>query len=238
MQPNLVVRTYAPVRRFITMGVGVLLAIFSLYAAYELGRFDAGYDRMAASQQRTELEVEIRRLEKSNRDLRARLATLETMRVGHERERAEVARTIVDLQARLARQQQDLAFYRGIVTQSAGALGVKIQQLRIESADAPRRYRVRLTLVQAGRPESAVSGTVSLKVDGATGGAGASHELASLTGQKQSELPFNFRYFENFEQEIALPEGFTPEKVTVVVRAARKGVTPLTQSFLWKVDAA
>jgi hypothetical protein len=238
MQPNLVVRTYAPVRRFITMGVGVLLAIFSLYAAYELGRFDAGYDRMAASQQRTELEVEIGRLEKSNRDLRARLATLETMRVGHERERAEVARTIVDLQARLARQQQDLAFYRGIVTQSAGALGVKIQQLRIETADAPRRYRVRLTLVQAGRPESAVSGTFSLKVDGATGAGGASHELASLTGQKQSELPFNFRYFENFEQEIALPEGFTPEKVTVVVRATRKGVTPLTQSFAWKVDAA
>lgn len=238
MQPNLVVRTYAPVRRFITMGVGVLLAIFSLYAAYELGRFDAGYDRMAASQQRTELEVEIGRLEKSNRDLRARLAALETMRVGHERERAEVSRTILDLQGRLARQQQDLAFYRGIVTQSAGALGVKIQQLRIENADAPRRYRVRLTLVQAGRPESAVSGTVSLKVDGAAGSAGASHELASLTGQKQSELPFNFRYFENFEQEISLPEGFTPEKVTVVVRATRKGVTPLTQSFPWKVDSA
>jgi len=238
MQPNLVVRTYAPVRRFITMGVGVLLAIFSLYAAYELGRFDAGYDRMAASQQRTELEVEIGRLEKSNRDLRTQLAALETMRVGHERERAEVARTIVDLQGRLARQQQDLAFYRGIVTQSAGALGVKIQQLRIENADAPRRYRVRLTLVQAGRPDSAVSGTLSLKVDGAAGGSAASHELASLTGQKQSELPFNFRYYENFEQEIALPEGFTPERVTVVVRATRKGVTPLTQTFAWKVDAA
>jgi hypothetical protein len=238
MQPNLVVRTYAPVRRFITMGVGVLLAIFSLYAAYELGRFDAGYDRMAASQQRTELEVEIGRLEKSNRDFRARLAALETMRVGHERERAEVARTIVDLQARLARQQQDLAFYRGIVTQSAGALGVKIQQLRIENADAPRHYRLRLTLVQAGRPDSAVTGTLSLKVDGATGAGGASHELASLTGLKQSELPFNFRYYENFEQEIALPEGFTPERVTVVVRATRKGVTPLTQSFPWKVDAA
>jgi hypothetical protein len=238
MATNLVVRTYAPARRIVTLVALSFLAVLALYAAYELGRFDAGYDRLAVSQERTELEVEIGRLETMNRDLRVKLAELETLRVGQARERSEVARTIGDLQAQVAKQQQDLAFFRGIVTQSAASPGVKIQQLRIAQGDAPGRYRVRITLVQAGRPDAAVSGAVAVKLEGDAAGRAATYDLAALTTAKQGELPFNFRYFENFDQEITLPPGFAPERVTVVVRASRKGVTPLTQSFLWKVDAA
>ena len=52
------------------------------------------------------------------------------------------------------------------------------------------------------------------------------------------ELPFNFRYFQNFEQEIAIPAGFAPERLTVEVRSGKKGVSPVTQTFPWNVDAS
>lgn len=237
MARNLVVRTYAPARRIITLSALVLFTLTAVYATYELGRFDAGYDRLAVSQARTELEVAIERLEQMNQELRAKVADLETLRVGQARERAEVARTIGDLQAQLARQQQDLAFYRGIVTQGAAAPGLKVQQFRIVRTDSPGRYRVRFTLVQSARPDSAMSGVATFRLEGESAGRPAVHELATLTGDKQGELSFSFRYFENVDQEIALPRGFTPERVTVNVRTSRKGVTPLTQSFLWKVDA-
>jgi hypothetical protein len=58
-----------------------------------------------------------------------------------------------------------------------------------------------------------------------------------MTAGRQRDQPFNFRYFENFDQQITLPEGFRPERLTVEVSSERKGVTPLTQSFLWRVDA-
>jgi hypothetical protein len=238
MAANLVVRTYAPARRIITISALVLFGAVAIYGAYELGRFDAGYDRLAVSRERTELSVGIDRLEATNRELRAKVADLETLRVGQARERAEVARTIGDLQAQLARQQQDLAFYRGIVTQSATGLGVKIQQLRIARTDTPQRYRVRLTLVQSARAESVMSGVATFKVEGETPTGSVVHDLAALTDGKRDELTFNFRYFENLDQEIDLPAGFTPQRLTVDVRASRKGVTPLTQSFLWKVDPA
>jgi hypothetical protein len=235
---NLVVRTYAPARRIITISALALFGAIAIYGTYELGRFDAGYDRLAASRQRTELEVAIERLEETNQELRAKVADLETLRVGQARERAEVQRTIGDLQAQAARQQQDLAFYRGIVTQSASGLGVKIQQVRIARTESPQRFRVRLTLVQSARPDSAMSGVATFKVEGVSHSGAAVHDLADLTGGKRGELTFNFRYFENLDQEIELPQGFTPERLTVDVRATRKGVTPLTQTFLWKVDPA
>jgi hypothetical protein len=53
---------------------GVLIGVFALYVVYELGRYNAGYDRQAVAQQRTELEVQIEHLEKANREMRTRLA--------------------------------------------------------------------------------------------------------------------------------------------------------------------
>lgn len=233
-----VVRTYAPARRVLTVIALTLLGLFALYVVYELGRFDAGYDRLAVSQERAEHEVTTDRLEKANRELRTRLAELDTIRVGRAREQAEVSRTIGDLQAQVARQTQELAFYRGIVAQTAVSLGVKIQQLRIAAADKPGRYRVRLTLVRSVRPEDVVSGTLVLGAEGASGGQPGALDLAALTGGKLRELPFTFRYFENFDQDIAIPAAFQPERLTVEVRSSRKGVSPLTQTFPWNVDAS
>src|SRR3982074_2757249 len=61
---------------------GVLIGVFALYVVYELGRYNAGYDRQAVAQQRTELEVQIEHLERANRELRTRLRALSHIRLG------------------------------------------------------------------------------------------------------------------------------------------------------------
>src|SRR6266403_2550795 len=93
-KPSLVVRAHAPRRGAILIAALTLVGIFVFYVVYELGRYNAGYDRLAVAQERAEHEVDIGRLEKSNRELRTRLAELDTIRVGREREQVEVARAI------------------------------------------------------------------------------------------------------------------------------------------------
>jgi len=235
---NLVVRTHAPMRRVLTVIALTFLAAFALYVVYELGRYDAGYDRLAVSQERAEHEVNIDRLEKANRELRTRLAELDTIRVGRAQEQAEVSKSIGDLQQQVARQTQELAFYRGIVAQSAVSPGVKVQQLRIGAGSKPGRFVVRLNLMRSQRPEDVVTGSLAFTAEGANGERPGSLDTGALTGGKLKELPFNFRYFQNFEQEIAIPAGFTPERLTVEVRSGKKGVSPTTQTFPWNVDAS
>jgi len=235
---NLVVRTHAPARRVLTVTALTLLGAFALYVVYELGRYDAGYDRLAVSQERAEHEVSIDRLEKANRELRTRLAELDTIRVGRAQEQAEVSRAIGELQAQVARQTQELAFYRGIVAQSAVSPGVKVQQLRIAQGSKPGRFVLRLNLMRSQRPEDVVSGSLALTAEGLRGQQAGSLDTAALTGGKLKELRFNFRYFQNFEQEIAIPSGFVPERLTVEVRSAKKGVSPVSQTFPWNVDAS
>jgi hypothetical protein len=238
-RPSLVIRTHAPARRLVIAAIVTVVAAFAMYIVYELGRFNAGYDRLEAAQQRTELEVEIERLAKSNREVRTQLAELDTIRIGRAREQAEVTRTIGDLQAQIAHQTQELAFYRGIVAQSAAAVGVKVQQVHITPGNKAQRYVVHISLVRSVRPDSVAIGSVALSIDGATSdGKPSTLDLASLTPGKQKELPFNFRYFENLDQEVALPAGFQPEKVALEVRSNKKDVAPASQSFPWSVDAS
>lgn len=234
---SLIVRAHAPWRRVVLVSVLALLVALVLYVVYEWGRYDAGYDRLAVGQQRVESDVAVQRLEKANRELRTRLAELDTVRLGRAREQSELARTIGDLQAQVARQAQELAFYQGIVEQnSTPALGVKLQQPRISTGRVAGRYRVRIALVRAGRPDDVVNGTIRLSVDGNSAGTSKTLNMSELMPDRQRELPINFRYFENFDQEIALPSGFEAERLTIELRSSRKGVTPLTQTFLWSVD--
>ena len=234
----LVVRQRAPLLRNALFVATVLIGVFALYVVYELGRYNAGYDRQAEAQQRTELEVRIEYLEKDSRQLRTQLAEAETVRAGQAQEQAEVARAMGDLQAQVARQSQELAFYRGVVAQGAATIGIKIEQLRIVAGTRPATFIVHLSLVRSGRSDTDASGTLSLSLDGSVDGAARTLDLASLTGGRVRELRYSFRYLENFDQELGVPLAFKPEQLAIELHSSRHELAPLSQTFLWNVEAS
>lgn len=234
---KLVVRTYAPARRWIILSILVLLAGLALYVMFELGRYKAGYDALQAAAQRDGLQQQIEKLERAQHELHVQLAAAEQARVAEGQERAEVARTIGELQAQVARDQQEMGFYRGLVAQPGqpAADAVRVQQFRIATMPGEQHYELRFSLSRTQRPEEAVNGTIAITVDGTRAGTSASADLSELTGGK-GELPFNFRYFAAIEQPITLPGDFKPDHVTIEVRPGRKGVATYRQTFVWYAD--
>jgi hypothetical protein len=233
---SLVVRQRTSALQTAVLIAGVLIGVFALYVVYELGRYNAGYDRQAVAQQRTGLEVQIEHLEKAIREMRTRLAELDTIRVGRAREQAEVARTMGDLQAQVARQSQELAFYRGVVAQGPTSVGVKIEQLRITAGQHPATYIVHMSLVRSGRDDAPATGRVQLSLDGTAAEGARTLDLAALTAGRQRELRYNFHYLESFDQELTVPPSFKPERLNVEVSSGR--LAPLSQTFLWSVEAS
>jgi hypothetical protein len=236
LPPKLVVTTYAPTRRWITIVVLVLIVAGGVYGMFEFGRFRGGYDVVAGLRQRAELRSEISAQESTISELRAKVALLESSTVGQTREREEVQRTIGDLQAQVARANQELAFFRGIVTQNANSAEVKIQQARMVATATANKFRILVTLVQPMKPDSVVGGVVVLSVDGEVDGKPGRADFATLSGGKRREIPFTFRYLENIEEEITVPPGMKPEQLLVEVRSSRRGSAPVQQSYVWSVD--
>ncbi len=236
LPPKLVVTTYAPGRRWITIIVLLLIVAGGVYGMFEFGRYSAGFDSVAALKQRASLRREIEAHEVTILELRAKVAQLESSTVGQTREREEVQRTIGELQAQVARANQELAFFRGIVTQNANSAEVKIQQARMVATSTANKFRIRLTLVQPMKPDSVVSGVVVLSVDGEVDGKPGRADFATLSGGQRREIPFTFRYLENIDQEVTVPPGMKPSQLLVEVRSNRRGSAPVQQSYVWSVD--
>jgi len=237
---KLVVRTYAPARRWMILGSALLLGAVSLFLAFEVGHQQAGFDGIKAAQQRSALQARLSAQDQTLHEMRVQLAADASTQVSQGRERTELARTIGELQAGLARAQQDLEFYRAIANPAAANRqgSVRVQQFRVLTADvAAHTFTLRFALDRPTRPEETTTGTVGVTVDGERAGAAASLTLATLSTDKTKELAYSFRYFTNVEQLITLPADFKAERVTIEIRSAQKSTPPYRQTFVWNPDA-
>ena len=231
---QLIVTPHAPRRAIFIRTAVVVGAVVGLAGALEAGRMLAGYSVLQAERERLARTAEIRSLAAKLHDTEARLATSEVARrVDHEAE-VQVEKSLAELQARLGEATQELAFYRSVLSPSDGNLGMRVQRLRIQPALAPRRYRVRLVLVQAARQDAVTAATADFTVVGVRGGHEASLPLSEI-GTASRVLNFSFRYFQELETEIELPADFVPQSVEIEVRPA-KGASPIRQAYPWKIE--
>jgi Family of unknown function (DUF6776) len=237
-RPDLVIRAQAPMRRYLTVTLAVL-ALIALGAAFELGQYRAGYNVISAIQQHAQLNGVISQLQGSNRALQAHIIELETVNAGHAREDQVVSRTIGDLQAQVAHQTEELAFYRAVVAEGAPAIGLRVGTVRLSPAKPAGHFLLHVSLVRAGKTDGMTTGTVSVTVDGqGPGGKPQTLDGQALAGGGAADAAYDFRYYQDLEQGLVLPPGFRPEHLTVTVSASRKAVAPLTETLPWSAVMA
>lgn len=216
---------------YAALGVAALLL---LWGTFEAGRATAGFSIARWYDERSELRTQMKELARRNGELEARLAEAEIAKRVDREAYTQVEKSLADLQSRLGEQSQELAFYRGIVSPADGLVGLRVQRLVVLPGGEPNRYRVRVVLIQAARNDATVAGTVVLGIDGVQAGQALSLPYAEVA-VAEKPLAFSFRYFQEIEAELRLPDGFTPQRVQVEVRS-RNATAPVRQSFAWQVE--
>jgi hypothetical protein len=235
---QLVVRYHAPWRRRVIWAASIIGAALFVYLTYEWGRYDGGYSVLAMSQERRDYEARIQELERETAELRAKIASAETARDVEHKSYADVERGLSELQSQVQRQNEELAFYRGIVAPEDGVGGLRVQRLQVIGGGAPGHFVLRVVLMQSMRQENTISGGVKIEVVGTRAQQPARLSLSDLGAEVKDngEWPFSFRYFQNLETEITVPPDFEPASVEVAVRSSRQ--QPFQQSFPWQVLSA
>ena len=235
LRRRLIIRSDAPLRRWLLLATTVLMGVLAAWLMYEYGRSVAGFDSRAAAVERAALQGQMDSLQQQIRELRVQLAAGDETRLAQVRERSEVARTIGELQAQLARAQQDLQFYQGLANPRAGgtpAVSVKQFSVLAQGTDT-RHFLLRFALARESRQESTVSGQLAITVDGERAGSAASVDLAAISETHAKQLPFSFRYFSSIEQPITLPEDFRPARVTIEVKLRDVTAVTYRKTFVW-----
>ena len=237
MPSNYHMQTHGAGRTWIFRIGIVVLALVAVYLVFEYGRISAGYDVVDAANERGALNEHIDTLNDEISALKQDIAVLETHREIDRAAYKDVESSLISLQAKIQEQQDAIAFYRGIVSPADGKPGLRVQDLRLTRAAQERHFNLRLVLVQAMKHDRKVSGDVAITVEGNEGGAAKTYALTELLpADAESDWPFSFRYFQDFDRQLVLPDGFTPERIHVEVRSRTRSISSIEESYAWAMS--
>jgi len=235
MSRRVVVTNQSQQSRYILWsGIASLVLLVGL-VSYEFGQNRAGFSRIDAQENVTNLEAENNKLARENKKLSEHIAVLETsVKVDREAYR-KVETQLVDLQSRILEQQEDIEFYKGIVNENDGT-GLRIQDFQISQGLGEREFDLRLVLAQAFRSTKLVAGQVEMVVEGMQEGEPVRLPLGDLVADSDSgKLSYSFRYFQDLKADVVIPPDFVPERVHVIVHFKGKNSKTVEDFFVWNV---
>jgi hypothetical protein len=136
-------------------------------------------------------------------------------------------------QAELGRLQAELDFYSRLAGTGGEQKGLSVYQIDLVSTQSPRVFQFVLTLTQNIRRASIISGKVRIDMEGTVDDSTVTLYWSQLTDDASAEPKFRFKYFQQLEGYLSLPENFNPTRllVTLDVKDRRKSVS---RTFEWR----
>ncbi|MBT8040679.1 MAG: hypothetical protein HKO85_02000 [Xanthomonadales bacterium] len=212
--------------------VALAAAAVLLLATWELASRDVA---PKTKQMQQEIDFLVEELDAVNRRLdrvQARNAVLEretdVLRQANRILRSEESAR----RARLDQQQSELDFFRRLAGTGGEQTGLDVYHAELLPTDSDRVFRFILTLTQNIRRASIVSGKVRIDVEGIMDDRPITLYWSRVSGGEAPEPAFRFKYFQQIEGYLTLPERFSPTRLRLTLEGgeARKAVQ---RSYAW-----
>ena len=229
-KPRFVIVPHRPHARVVLVVVG-LLWLGSVIAAW------MSATRLAApgmAQVEAELAITARRAQEAEAvvaQLRQNVATLRRSDQISRSANTELQSALAEREEEVSGLRADVAFYERLVGATGQRRGLSVHEAVFEP-ETGGTWRYTVTLTQNLNRGAISTGEARIAVEGVSGG-----RLQTVTWdellQKPSApgQPFSFRYFQQLEGSVALPAGFTPQRVRVQLRS---GGSTVDQAFDWQ----
>jgi hypothetical protein len=135
-------------------------------------------------------------------------------------------------QADLNTLQSELDFYRRLAGTGGAQAGLDVYRAELIATGSARVYQFVLTLTQNIRRASIISGRARIDVEGTLNDRPVTLYWTQLGSSDEPEPAFRFKYFQQLEGYLALPESFLPTRLVVTLEA--KGArNPVQRRYDW-----
>lgn len=236
-QLKMIAVPYHPWRRTMTS-----LVVLLLIAASGAGFYFYGYGQGVlvngdARDQRDQLMLRVDDMDGQLNVLQQELINSEQASTVDRQALDEVQVTIMNLREIIAQLEEDVLYYKQIMSPENDETGLMIGQLDLLSTEEENRIRYRLELRQVGNNDNLVSGYANVNILGTLDRQEISRPLRSLAADEdQLDIKLQFRYFQNIQGELTLPEGFIPVGVQILAVDEGDNEKTIQKSFAWLVE--
>lgn len=203
------------------------------WLTYQYGMSQGLATRVEVIRERDQVKSQ---LEESLRLIDSMRQEVADLKVGGEidsRATEEVRQTVESLQNEIAELNEEIRFYKGVMLPNVEEKGLRIERLDVKNSGEPNKYRYSLLLTQVVDKHDYIQGGVKINLVGTQGSSEASLPLDQVS-DRDNNIRFRFRYFQNIDGELTLPAGFNPREVMVVAESSGRGGQRLEKRFEWQ----
>lgn len=216
----------------------LILLVFSVAAGaigFVLGMAQAEFRGKDAVQTRAVLAGQVAQLRSENTQLRQALLKLERGSQIDQQAILEAQRTMTRLETTISQLSSDLGFYKNIMAPGEVDKNLQVQRVSVSSLTGANRFSYKLSLTQVGDNSSYIEGLVAVNIIGQRKGEKEVIPLRDISDSVDTlGIKFRFRYFQDIEGALVLPEGFEAEAVQIIAQAEGEKAARVERTFGWR----
>lgn len=232
---RMVVVPYDPKRRWLLRGATFALVL----VAFAAGIFTGSQNYRQVVQDRDLLRQEADAARDASNKHRKRVAQLAIGSEVDQRATDAARESMAVMRKEIASLKSEISFYKGLMAPTNEERGLGIRSMDLLATKNPRKFAFKLVLQQLAVEHRLVRGDVRIDVVGRQNGNEATLPLSVLSEQVVSELiKFKFKYFQNIQADLLLPEGFEPQRIDVAVKANGAKKVSVEKKFGWLTQEA
>ena len=221
--------------------VALILLLMAVPAAFYIGSW---WRAEMVREELSRLEASQSGFDEQSRaldDLRQRMAVVSSGEQLAQQANEQSRLTIKLLEEQIFKQQQELAFYQGVLAPDSRDDGLRIRSVDVHPTEQPGVFRYKILLSRVGKDDQPLQGHLRILVEGRQNGKTLKLPLAELSddlpvGTNEKGVALNFRHFQAIPEggrqgELRLPDGF--EAQHIAIQAQIKGSKPVERQFKW-----
>ncbi len=232
--PRMIVVPYKPWYR-VTFVVVLIMVILSagVGGAY-YGHFDASREQIADNQR---LEAQLSQVREEAEALRAQVVISDRTSMMDQRANEEVQSTISSLRQKVMQLEQDVTFYRQVMSPETAESGLVVTEMTLSASEQVNTYRFKAVFRQAGAEGIVLEGSAQIEVVGTRDGERVAIPIQELLLKPaEFEGKLRFRYFQNLEGVMQIPASFTPEQIEISAVSSKPQEGKVERYFSWTVS--
>ena len=151
----------------------------------------------------------------------------------------ELREFMADQASELVELRQTLVFYRDVVAPEEGETAIILRQPSVQASTEPRQWQLHTVVHRGEGKDRQYRGELRLTMEGKLDGVPHTLELFTVdSGTKTGVFPLRFRYLQNIQAVISLPDTFVPETIESVVTLTKPVKDTVRRSDPWDSLAA
>jgi len=203
-----------------------------LWVSFEYGRKVAGYDSADSSAYIEQLQAQLEESQAEIIESNRRATMLERNSQIDDDASGQLTGVLAQAQNEVLELKKELSFYKSIVSPEQGNRSLAIQAIQLkQNEDGGYYYKIMVS--QRGQNDQFARGRIEVSIEGVNRGQPVTLQLAEVSKDTKNPLKFGFKYFQNFEGVMILPNAFQPDLLNVKVIPSTGKIKTVDEQFAW-----